>query len=66
MPQSLTPPSVDGGAGLQPQGSVLDYPSRLGISTVLRHMTVQGRVVVDSQDLAGSRSRQERHHDATK
>jgi Family of unknown function (DUF5994) len=32
-----------------------------GVSAVFRHMTVQGRVVVDSQDLAGSRPRQERH-----
>ena len=40
--------------GAPPQSSVLDYPSMLCISTVLRHMTVQCCVAVDSQDLAGS------------
>jgi uncharacterized protein DUF5994 len=37
------------------------HPSMLCISTVFRDTTVQCCVVVDSQDLTGSRSRQERH-----
>ena len=40
--------------GAPPHSSVLDYPSMVCISTVLRHMTVQCCVAVDSQDLAGS------------
>jgi|GEM_PF-4142891 len=43
--------------GVPPHGFELDYPSRLLGDRRSRHMTVQGYVIVDSKDLAGSWSR---------
>lgn len=43
--------------GVPPHGFELDYPSRLLGDRRSRHITVQGYVIVDSKDLAGSWSR---------
>jgi hypothetical protein len=44
---------------------VLDGSSRMESIGDISHVTVQSCVVADSKDLAGSRSRRERRHDAT-